>query len=143
MAGRSSSRRKERERLRRRRQRFQVGIAAAVLVVVAAVVAVLAFGGGGTNAAEVEVDMVDFGFRGDLVAPAGEVRLSARNVGRVPHNIGVRGGPITNQIPPGGTIELDLGVMAPGTYQLYCDIVGHEDAGMIADLVITEPGAGT
>ncbi len=131
------SRQRQRERERRRQQRLRLGALAAVAVALVVVLAVVAFGGGGSDAAEVEVDMFDFGFRGELVAPAGPVQLSARNVGKIPHNIGIRGGPITNHVQPGRSIELDLGVLSPGTYQLYCDIADHVEAGMVAELVVT------
>jgi hypothetical protein len=79
----------------------------------------------------------DFVITGDLTAPAGNVRLQAINQGGVVHNVGVRRGPISGDMQPGKGFKVDLGSLAPGTYQLYCDIVGHVEQGMVADLVIT------
>ena len=61
------------------------------------------------------------------------------NVGAIPHNVGIRGGPITPELAPRESAELDLGELVPGTYELYCDIVGHEDAGMVAPFTVV-PG---
>ena len=88
------------------------------------------------------MQLVDFGFEGDLEVPAGEVRLAAVNTGVEPHNIGIRGGAISNEVLPGASVEVDIGDLAPGTYELYCDIPGHEDLGMIAPFVVTAPVRG-
>jgi len=85
------------------------------------------------------VALTDYTIEGDLVAPAGHVRLSAVNVGAIPHNVGVRGGPIGTDLRPGGSSELDLGELAPGTYEVYCDVSDHVVRGMVAQLVVTEP----
>jgi len=37
----------------------------------------------------------------------------------------------------------ELGTLAPGTYELYCDIAGHEAAGMLAELTVTEGAGGS
>ena len=108
---------------------------------VIAVIAVVALTSGGSDddSVVVEVEMFEFGFTGDLSAPAGLVRVSAVNTGAIPHNVGIRRGPISAEVRPGASIDLDLGELTPGTYELYCDLIGHEEAGMVADLVITEP----
>ena len=145
MANRANvSRRAQRAtRKRRHRARTAGAVTAVVAAIAVVVVAVVVLGGGDGNSndgrATVEVDMFEFGFDGNLVAPAGEIRLAATNVGQIGHNIGVRGVRISNEIPPGSGLELDLGQLSPGTYELYCDIVGHVDAGMTAALVIAEP----
>jgi plastocyanin len=75
--------------------------------------------------------------QGDLTAPAGNVRLQAINQGGIVHNLGIRGGPISGDMQPGKGFTLDVGSLAAGTYQLYCDIPGHVEKGMVANLVIT------
>ena len=84
-----------------------------------------------------KVVLGDYLIAGDLTAPAGNVRLEAVNQGGIIHNVGVRRGPISGSMQPGGAFTIDLGSLAPGTYQLYCDIVDHVEQGMVADLVIT------
>ena len=71
------------------------------------------------------------------------MRLQATNQGGIVHNVGVRNGPISANIQPGKSATLVLGTLIPGTYQLYCDITGHVEKGMVANLVVTAPGAST
>ncbi|MEY2582085.1 MAG: hypothetical protein QOE09_1934 [Ilumatobacteraceae bacterium] len=85
----------------------------------------------------VDVVLGDYVILGDLTAPAGAVRLKAVNQGGIVHNVGVRGRPISGDMQPGKGFTLDVGQLAPGTYELYCDIVGHIAKGMVANLVIT------
>ena len=53
------------------------------------------------------------------------------------HNVGIRRGPISGDMQPGGSFTIELGVLAAGTYELYCDIPDHVEQGMVANLVIT------
>jgi uncharacterized cupredoxin-like copper-binding protein len=87
-----------------------------------------------------KVILGDYLIAGDLTAPAGNVRLEAVNQGGIVHNVGIRRGPISGDMQPGRGFTIGLGSLAPGTYQLYCDIVGHVEQGMVADLVITGSG---
>ena len=111
-------------------------------VVVATAAAAIVFGRGGGEpyaGTTVELTMFDYGFGGDLTAPAGAVRLEAKNTGLLNHNLGIRRGPSSGEVPAGSTARLDLDNIQPGNYELYCDIVGHAEKGMTAVLVITEP----
>ncbi len=100
-------------------------------------VVIITSSGGDDDTTVAELELFDFGIDGDLEVPAGQVRLAAVNVGAQPHNIGIRGGAISNQVGPGGTIELDIGGLAPGTYELFCDIPGHVEQGMTVPFVVT------
>ncbi len=92
----------------------------------------------------VEVSLQEWSITGDLVVPAGEVELLVTNNGSMAHNLFVREtGAGTSDIGAGGVALLDLGALDPGTYELYCEIVGHAEAGMVADLVVTDDGAAT
>jgi uncharacterized cupredoxin-like copper-binding protein len=144
------SRRAQRYQARRAKARRRViaavGAGLAIIAVVATVV--LSGSGGDTTAVPfvgttVEVTLGDFTIGGDLTAPAGSVRLHAVNGGGIRHNIGVRGGPISGDALPGSETTVDLGDLNPGTYQLYCDIVGHVEKGMVAELVVTGPAPST
>ena len=106
-------------------------------LVVAVIAGALLLSSGSDDGLTADIELVDFGIEGDLEVPAGPVRIEAVNTGAIPHNIGIRGGPISNQVDPGGAISLDLGELEPGTYELYCDLPGHEDAGMVAPFVVT------
>ncbi len=137
----SKSRRVQRAKQRDRMRRIRLAslVALSVVVVAVAVMALSSGGDGGDSSDKIDVDMFEFGFEGDLTAPAGEVRMSVKNSGQLNHNIGIRGGPISPDVRPGGQISFNLGDLGTGTYELYCDILGHADAGMVAPLVITEP----
>jgi hypothetical protein len=87
-----------------------------------------------------QVILGDYLIAGDLTAPAGNVRLEAMNQGGIVHNIGIRRGPISGDMQSGKGFTIVLGSLAPGTYELYCDIVGHVGQGMVADLVISGSG---
>jgi hypothetical protein len=126
------------------RRRIIAAISAGLLVI-AVVLVVVVSGGDGESATTTPFDgatlnlvLGDYVIQGDLTAPAGPVRLQAVNQGGIPHNVGIRGGKISGEIKPGNSLTLDIGTLAPGTYQLYCDIVGHVEKGMVADLVITD-----
>ena len=140
------SRRAQRYQARRARTRRRVIAAVGVgLAIVVVVVIVVVSGSGGDTAvapfdgSTVEVTLGDYTIIGDLTAPAGKMRLHAVNGGGLRHNVGVRGGPISGDVLPGGDTTLNLGELKPGTYQLYCDLVGHVEKGMVAELVVTAP----
>jgi plastocyanin len=67
-------------------------------------------------------------------AGAGCVEITYTNAGSVAHTLLVKGKSgfkLSVGDTDSGTIEL-----TPGTYTLYCDIAGHEAAGMKADLTV-------
>ncbi len=121
-------------------------IIAAGFVALIAVVMTVGGGGdgeGGATSADVASTTLDlsareFGYFGNLAAPAGNVTLRLVNDGSQEHNIGVRElGLLSDNVGPGGTTELALGNLAPGTYEIFCDIPGHEESGMVDTLTIT------
>ena len=126
-----------------------LGLAAIIAAgFVALIAVVMTVGGGGDGAAgttsgdaastTLELSAREFGFYGDLVAPAGNVNLRLTNDGSQDHNIGVRElGLLSDNVGSGGTVELALGNLAPGTYEIYCNIAGHADSGMVNTLTIT------
>jgi manganese oxidase len=139
------SRRAQRYQQRRIRKRHQIiaAVSAVILVVGVALIVTMSGGDGKTettapfDGSSLHVVLGDFTIAGDLTAPSGNVRLEAVNQGAIVHNVGIRRGPISGDMQPGGDFTIGLGTLAPGTYQLYCDIVGHVESGMVADLVIT------
>ena len=131
------------ERRARKRHRLFAVIGSVVLVATVIVVVVARSASNDTTTTTpfagsiVDVTLGDYVILGNLTAPAGAVRLAAINQGGIVHNVGVRRGPISGDMQPGKGFTIDLGQLAPGTYQLYCDIVGHVEKGMVANLVIT------
>jgi len=133
-----------RERQNKARNRWIVVIVAVLVVAVGAAIVAVASGGGETaptttafNGTTLNVVLGDYVIQGDLTAPAGNIRLQAINQGGIVHNLGIRGGPISGDMQPGKGFALDVGSLAAGTYQLYCDIPDHVAKGMVANLVIT------
>jgi uncharacterized cupredoxin-like copper-binding protein len=66
---------------------------------------------------------------------AGDVTFIYRNEGSVAHTLlidGVDGFKLSVGREDKGSVELE-----PGTYELYCDVPGHEAAGMVAELIVT------
>lgn len=93
-------------------------------------------------ASTLDVTVTEFSIGGQLSAPAGDVTLRIANAGAVEHNIVTRNlGVRSNDVGPGGVTELALGALAPGTYEIFCDIPTHEQSGMINTLTVT--GSGT
>ncbi len=138
------------QRQAKTRRRIIAAISAGLLVIAVVLVVVVSSGGDGGSTTTTPFDgstlnitLGDYVIQGDLTAPAGKVRLQATNKGGIVHNVGVRNGPISGNIQPGKSLTLNLGTLVPGTYQLYCDIVGHVQKGMVANLVVTEPAAST
>ncbi len=123
---------------------------ALLVVLVGAVVAIGLIGlltdvgddsGSGAASTTVDVTLTEFSIDGQLTAPAGDVTLNVTNVGSVEHNLVVRElGTKTPMLAAGGSATLNLGDLPAGTYQLYCEVAGHESSGMSAELVVTADG---
>lgn len=100
--------------------------------------------GASTEAQTVPVDLKEFEIDPkDLKAKAGKVSFKVKNTGSVPHAFALQGEGITKSsqtIDGGGatTLEVDL---KPGTYKTWCPVDGHEQAGMVGALEVTEGGA--
>jgi manganese oxidase len=71
-------------------------------------------------------------------------KLKVMDGGSMTHNLAVDGTPLaTSMINPGGAAELTLSGLAPGTYTVYCQVPGHRDAGMHAQLHLTAGSGAT
>jgi hypothetical protein len=69
---------------------------------------------------------------------AGRVVFNAANLGEDDHNLSVRGGGTEYgkvEVAPGDTGSLVL-QLTPGTYTLYCSLIGHEEQGMHTDVTV-------
>lgn len=74
-----------------------------------------------------------------LTTTAGPVTITLTNASPIPHNIAVRGGAVDS--PPSDTIQggdsAALTVDLPaGRYEFYCEVPGHEAAGMKGTLIV-------
>jgi len=67
---------------------------------------------------------------------AGEITFEAKNDGKIPHDLAIKGtSDKTKLIPPGGSAELKV-TLKTGTYELYCTVPGHEAAGMRLNITV-------
>ena len=68
---------------------------------------------------------------------AGEITFEAKNDGKIPHDLAIKGtSDKTKLIPPGGSAELKV-TLKPGKYELYCTVPGHEAAGMKLNITVS------
>jgi uncharacterized cupredoxin-like copper-binding protein len=90
---------------------------------------------GGSNA--VEVDAYDIYFEPkELSIPADtDVTVRILNEGAAPHNFSIDELGISIDIAPGATEETVINAPA-GTYEYYCDVPGHKQAGMVGTLTV-------
>jgi uncharacterized cupredoxin-like copper-binding protein len=129
---------------------FAIAIVVALLAMVGAVVAVAmgwravdesraGGGGGGAAATTASVSMTEFAITPAQVSVGGSLAVS--NDGSVPHNLAIEGTDlITADLSGGESEELGIGGLSAGTYTMFCDIPGHRDAGMEAELTVAEGG---
>jgi uncharacterized cupredoxin-like copper-binding protein len=66
---------------------------------------------------------------------AGKITFDVKNDGAIPHDLAIVGmSEKTKEIPAKGSAQLTVTLKA-GTYELYCAVAGHKEAGM--DLKVT------
>ena len=72
-----------------------------------------------------------------IALKAGKITFDAKNVGKIPHDLAVKGTSFkTSLIQPGGSTKLTA-TLKPGSYVLYCTVPGHEAAGMKVNITVT------
>jgi uncharacterized cupredoxin-like copper-binding protein len=115
-------------------------------------------------ATEITVEASDFAYEPvSITVPAGEpVTITLNNIGKVEHDfvvekINVTGVHASDSGPAahhqgghqadydlhffaraGDTETLQFMALEPGTYEVFCSIEGHKEAGMVAQLVVTD-----
>jgi FtsP/CotA-like multicopper oxidase with cupredoxin domain len=120
----------------------------AVFVAVAAVVVVSTDDGGGgggsvsSGGPAVEVTLADFTISPDPIAVGAGGSLNVSNHGNTAHNLAVRDEQVaTADLQPHATEALDISSLAEGTYEVYCAIPGHAEAGMTGTMTVSATGA--
>jgi uncharacterized cupredoxin-like copper-binding protein len=90
----------------------------------------------------VEVVSVDIAFQPTaLTIPADtDVTFSLPNQGAAPHNFSIDELSIDVDIAPGATEEAVINAAA-GTYEYYCNVPGHREAGMVGNLTVSAEAA--
>ncbi|HEU0115585.1 MAG TPA: cupredoxin domain-containing protein, partial [Thermomicrobiales bacterium] len=70
----------------------------------------------------------------DVTIPAGQdVKVTLKNLGAAPHNFSIDALKISDDVQPGETKDITINAPA-GTYQFYCNVPGHKEAGMVGTL---------
>jgi FtsP/CotA-like multicopper oxidase with cupredoxin domain len=90
------------------------------------------------TAAAIPVSLNEFTIDPTTDSIPADSTLVVANDGAAPHNVQVREAGIgTRDLDPGESAELDLVGLAPGSYEWFCSIAGHEGAGMTGTFDIT------
>ncbi len=65
-------------------------------------------------------------------APAGPLTIQSTNESSVPHDIAIEGNGVSEkgEVVQGGGVSKFQVTLKPGTYQFYCSVPGHREAGM-------------
>jgi plastocyanin len=73
-----------------------------------------------------------------LHAKAGKVELVMANPSQIPHGIGVdgHGVDVDGPVVPGGKVSTATADLKPGTYDFYCTVKSHHQAGMEGKLIV-------
>jgi len=71
----------------------------------------------------------------EVTAPAGEITLRSVNDQSVPHNIAYED-TLGEVVTDGGVSEITVTITEPGTYEYYCSVPGHREAGMVGTLTV-------
>lgn len=66
------------------------------------------------------------------------VEVTLRNDGALDHSFVIEQWEISVHLSPGETQVVSFVADSSGTYKYICGIPGHEDAGMVGELVVTE-----
>lgn len=68
---------------------------------------------------------------------AGEkTSIELKNAGTVEHDFVIDAAGVKVSIQPGNTATRNLGPLSAGTYEIYCSVPGHKEAGMVGTLVV-------
>lgn len=90
----------------------------------------------------VDVELSEFSVGETLEVPAGPVILRVTNDGTMDHDLAIDTlGVKTPMLSAGESAELALGDVPVGTYEVFCSVPGHKDAGMRSTLVAVPSGA--
>jgi uncharacterized cupredoxin-like copper-binding protein len=96
----------------------------------------------GGSSQTIDIPISDSGFsftKTSVTASAGTVTLKATNPQSVPHDISLKGNGVDvkgEDVSNGGTSTVTAN-LKPGTYEFYCSVPGHEQAGMKGTLTVS------
>lgn len=122
---------------------FILAFAAALIAVFALSLAVRSIdehraipeGGSGGGSGAVAVSLTEFKITPGPASVAAGGSLDVTNDGTTVHDLTVEGN-ATPELAAGESATLDVSSLAPGTYEMYCQIPGHRDSGMETELTV-------
>lgn len=90
------------------------------------------------DARQISVDAGDLWFEPDriTVTAAEPVNLRLANTGAAFHDLTVPAADLMLDAQPGNTVTGGLRLDEPGTYEFYCSVPGHAEAGMRGTIVV-------
>ncbi len=92
---------------------------------------------GGGGEATVAVQLAEFSITPKQLSVAVDGTLEVTNDGTMVHNLAVKGTQLaTSMLDAGQSESLSLAGLAPGSYTVFCEVPGHEQAGMVGTLVV-------
>ena len=92
---------------------------------------------GGGDSGVLEADLSEFAI--ELSADSVEVdgTVAVHNAGSALHNLAIRETELASpDLAAGESARLDLAGLEAGTYELFCEVAGHAEAGMTAELTV-------
>jgi|SRR5579864_6170100 len=116
---------------------------AACLVVALALISLAACGGSSQPAGSIKVTMTEYKFDPSQInAKAGKVEFWLVNAGTVSHDMVIAdsSGSVVSRsdlVSAGDSFDFTVSNLSAGSYQFYCDVPGHKDAGMVGTLTVT------
>lgn len=73
----------------------------------------------------------------EVTAEAGSITLTSANPQAVPHNIAIDApDPVEGEVVTDGGVSEITVELEPGTYEFYCSVPGHREAGMVGTLTV-------
>jgi uncharacterized cupredoxin-like copper-binding protein len=118
-----------------------------VVILLAIVLTVLAACGGSSasgasdESSDIKVTETEYNIDpASVSATTGEITFDIHNDGKMVHNLAVMVNgteEVSPNVDPGKSRKWTVEISEPGSYELYCEIPGHKQLGMVATLEVT------
>jgi uncharacterized cupredoxin-like copper-binding protein len=111
-------------------------LVAATVGIVALVAILVVVTTSGSSGEDVDVSMLEYAFEPrDIVVESGQ-DLHVTNDGAITHSLVIVGQGKGVELHAGEDATLELSGVDPGTYEIICDLPGHQEQGMVGTLTI-------
>ncbi|MBV8715938.1 MAG: multicopper oxidase domain-containing protein, partial [Chloroflexi bacterium] len=78
----------------------------------------------------------------NVQVPVGQkITFTLHNTGTIDHDLTIQGTPFSIAAKPGQTTTGEFTFDKPGTFDFYCSIAGHKEAGMKGSLTVVDPSS--